>query len=314
MKSLFMIVLALMFSLSVSAAEPVSLNQDNTVFLKDMVEDDSITDVMADLSKRETNSEPVLYLVLDTPGGYVDSGLNLIHFLKGFKKPVKTITLFAASMGFQIAEGNPGDRLIVDTGTLMSHPMSGGEGGQFGVGMSIENRTKAINETIKTMDQGVVARTNGKQTLESYQKAYDNELWTTGQNAVELGYADSVVDISCGNELLATNVVVDTREYIGGSYALDIKYEYSRCPLMLSILKYQITIVELLRNKKYIIENKGYEIPVVEEKKQFSLFDLFGNSSNPQAEVDKITAQSKKYKTFMLFKDRSLLKSKKIIL
>lgn len=290
----------------------ITLTQENSVFLKDVVQDVSMTKLMSELSKRENNSEPVLYLILDTPGGSVFSGLNLIHFLKGFKKPVKTITIFSASMGFQIVEGNPGERLILDTGTLMSHPMSGGEYGEIGDGLSMDKRINFIKEIVKTMDEQVVARTKGKQTLESYRKQYDNELYSTGSNAVDLGYADGVVKVSCSSDLLSDNEIIDEREYIGNGFAIDIKYEYSKCPLMLSILKYQVAIVDLLRNKKFIIMNSGYEIPVEKKEEKKSLFDLFGDSISPQKEVDKITASSKKYKTFMLFLDRNSLKTKRI--
>jgi ATP-dependent protease ClpP protease subunit len=295
-----------------SQSNVITLTQENSVFLKDVVQDVSMTKLMSELSKRENNSEPVLYLILDTPGGSVFSGLNLIHFLKGFKKLVKTITIFSASMGFQIVEGNPGERLILDTGTLMSHPMSGGEYGEIGDGLSMDKRINFIKEIVKTMDEQVVARTNGKQTLESYRKQYDNELYSTGSNAVELGYADRVAQVSCSSELLAENEIIDDREYIGNGFALDVKFEYSKCPLMLSILKYRVTIVDVIRNKKFIIMNSGYELPVEEKKKEPSLFDLFGESVSPQKEVDRITGLSKKYKTFMLFLDRSSLKTKRV--
>lgn len=309
MKKLLMIVLALALSLAAIASEPVKLNPDNTVFLKDVVEADSVTKAMSELSKLENNTEPVLYLVLDTPGGSVFDGLNLIHFLKGFSKPVKTITIFSASMGFQIAEGNPGDRLIVDTGVLMSHPMSGGMRGELGAGMSAENRANYLKEVIKTMDEQVVKRTNGKQTLQSYVKAYDNELWTTGQSAVDAGYADAVVGVSCSSDLLATNEIVDEREYIGSGLSLEIKYEFSKCPLMLSVLKYQVTLVDLIKNKRFVLSNKGYEIPVEKQEKRFGLMDLFGDSSNPQKEVDRITAASKKYKILMMYLDRTTMRN-----
>jgi ATP-dependent Clp protease protease subunit len=300
------ILFALLLSVNASA-DTIKLNSENTVFLKDIVEAESVTKAMSELSAKADNKEPVIYLVLDTPGGSVFDGLNLIHFLKGFNVPVKTITVFSASMGFQIAEGNPGARLILDTGTLMSHPMSGGERGQFGKGLSVEKRIGQINEIIDTMDKQVVSRTNGKQTLESYQKSYNDELWTTGQNAVDTGYADEVVTISCSAELLSSNDIVNVREYVGGVISIEIKYETSKCPLMLSVLKYQVAIVNLSTGQRFVLENKGYNLEEKEKGEQlFKKTDsLVFAPPITYAEITKITESSKRYKAFMFFKDRN---------
>lgn len=259
---IFGLITMLMVFMSMSLrAETVNLNDNNSVFLKDVVMDDSITQVISELAKREGNTEPVLYLVLDTPGGSVFAGLNLINYLKGFKKPVKTVTVFAASMGFQIAQGNPHDRLIADTGVLMSHPMSGGMGGEIGNGLSLDSRIGYIKEIVQTMDNQVVARTKGKTTLEKYQKAYDNELWTTGKNAIQKGYADSVVSLGCSPELAAGVDSVNVREWIRESpLAVELEYETSKCPIMTAVLRYQIRLVHLPSGQKLILYNNGYDI------------------------------------------------------
>jgi ATP-dependent protease ClpP protease subunit len=260
----FLILLSLLSVFSLSAfAETVTLTSKNSVTLNDVVYSDSVGTAITQLAELEKNEEPVIYLVLDTPGGSVFAGLNLMQYLKGYKKPVKTITIFSASMGFQIVQSNPGERLIIDTGVLMSHPMSGGEYGEIGVGMSMDNRINYLKEIIETMDVGVVNRTNSKQTLESYRKAYDNELWTTGQKAVEAGYADQVVTATCSSELSAETNKYEERVPLQIPLVLDIKYETSKCALNNSMIRYQVAITELVSGRKFVILNKGYEIEAV---------------------------------------------------
>lgn len=293
----------------VLSSESLGLNDDNTVVLKDVVRSSSITQVIKELAARENNEEPVIYLVLDTPGGSVFAGINLIQYLKGYKKPVKTITIFAASMGFQIAEGNPGERLILDTGVLMSHPMSGGIGGELGTGFSADNQHGFIKEIIETMDKQVVSRTNGKVSLEEYKKAYDNELWTTGQNAVDKGYADSVTKVGCTDQLSSSVDVVDEREFLGfagfaGPISLEIKYETSRCPLMMSLLRYQVAFVLAASEKRIVIVNNGYTI---ESQKSQSFDEFIGSKS--RAEADELRAKlesSMRYKSFMFYLNRDI--------
>jgi ATP-dependent protease ClpP protease subunit len=54
-------------------------------------------------NQRFSSNEPI-YLFLNTPGGSIQTGLEIIESLKGLDRPVSTVTLFAASMGFQIAQ------------------------------------------------------------------------------------------------------------------------------------------------------------------------------------------------------------------
>jgi len=80
------------------------------------------------------------------------------------------------------------------------------------------------------MDQQVVNRSNGKQTLESYQKAYSNELWLTGQESIQGGYADELVQVRCDKSLSGTTQ--HTTEFLG----MQIVYETDNCPINTSPL------------------------------------------------------------------------------
>lgn len=260
MKKLLFLFLAMFMSLSVMASQSIQLSKENSVSLRDVVHSGSVSKVIQELAKKETNDESVIYLVLDTPGGSVFAGIDLINYLKAYKKPVHTITSFAASMGFQIAQGNQGKRLISPTGVLMSHPMSGGMGGEMGDNMSMDRRHGFLKEIIKTMDLEVVARTNGKQTLESYQKEYDNELWTTGQNAVDLGYADEVSPFGCDSSLSESIDKHEYRSYLGQVFSLQVKYELSSCPLISAVLRYEVAIVNIIDESKYILSSEGYDL------------------------------------------------------
>jgi ATP-dependent protease ClpP protease subunit len=235
----------------------IILTKDNHVSIRSVVDSDSVGEVILKMSKL-SDGKKTLYLFLDTPGGSVFSGLDLI------------ITSFAASMGFQIAQGNPGERIITPTGILMSHPMSGGIHGEMGEGLSLGNTYNLFKEIIATMDADVVSRTAGKYTLESYQKAYDNELWTSGQNAVNSGFADSVNNVSCDSELSKNLEETKIRYNLEIPISVEIKYAMSSCPLVNGLLKYQIALVDIRTEKKFIVENKGYET----EKAENSLLDM----------------------------------------
>lgn len=220
----------LILAANISAKEPaqndtILLTAKNTVTLNAEVDGESVGNVISDLKALPRSTEPA-YLFLNTPGGEIQSGLEMIEAIKGTGRPVKTITLFAASMGFQIVQ-NLDERLIVKNGILMSHHARGQVGGEFGgAGESqLQKRYQFWKSRIDSLDQTTVNRTNGKQTLQSYQAAYENELWMDGPQAVEGGYADRVVTVQCDDSL--SGATTHTANTVFGV----VTYDLDKCPL-----------------------------------------------------------------------------------
>ena len=84
--------------------DQIVLNKNNTVSINDVVSPESVSDwtlKVKELDNKGPVNEPI-YLVMNTPGGSIEAGIDFIEATKGMHRPVKTITVFAASMGFQI--------------------------------------------------------------------------------------------------------------------------------------------------------------------------------------------------------------------
>lgn len=245
MKKIITTILALMLNFSVSAAESkkateLLLTPDNTISLSGEVNAESVGKVMKKASEMNSSlpSGYPIYLFLNTPGGSIQDGLELFEYLKGVNRPVHTITLFAASMGFQTAQ-QLGTRYILRYGVLMSHKARGGFQGEFGDGMSqVDSRYGLWMRRIEMLDRDTVARTNGKQTLESYRTSYSSELWLNGQEAVDRGYADEVAVIKCSNEL---NAKTEEQEFSNGFFS--VKATFSGCPINTSPLSVTANVV-----------------------------------------------------------------------
>ena len=245
MKKILIALFALMLTFSVSA-EDLKLTADNTVVLRQSFNSSSVTALKKDLLRLNANlkSGYPIYLVMYTPGGSIQKGLELFEFVKGLNRPVHTLTIFAASMGFQTAQ-SLGKRYILKYGVLMSHKARGGFQGEFGGGLSqLDSRYGMWLKRIDMLDKVTVARTNGKQTLKSYRAAYDNELWLNGPEAVEKGYADVVATVSCDVTLTSQE---NTSVFDLGFFRLNVTF--SGCPLITSPLK---VTGELLTNDGYM--------------------------------------------------------------
>ncbi len=215
--------------------DTIVLSKDNLITLSTEIDGESTAQVLSTakeldnaLSKKEGlfSKKKHLRLFLNSPGGSIQSGLEMIEGLQGLGRPIDTVSLFSASMAFQLIE-NLGERLVLKNGVLMSHHAKGEVEGEFGgsIKSQMENRMQLWIDRVRELDEQTVKRTNGKQTYESYTKEYDHECWLSGTKAVEQGYADRIVKVKCDQSL--SGVSTHTTEFMG----LAIQYDLDNCPI-----------------------------------------------------------------------------------
>jgi ATP-dependent Clp protease protease subunit len=226
MKMFLTMLLFVLFVPTIQAKEIV-LTQDNSVVLNGEVTGRSVSKLIGEIKKLDAelkNGYPI-YLFLNTPGGSIQAGLELFEFVKGVNRPIHTITLFAASMGFQTVQ-HLGTRYILEYGVLMSHKAYGGFEGEFGGESSqLDSQYGLWLRRIKMMDQKTVERTKGKKTLKKYQAEYDNELWLNGDEAVKNGYADEVASVKCSTGLQGE--IEEQVNFMGMRFTV----KFDKCPI-----------------------------------------------------------------------------------
>lgn len=227
----------------------VTLTVDNVIVLDDVMCDDvpaKAARKAKELDARLASSEPI-FLVLNTPGGCIDDGLNMIEVMKRLNRPIHTITLFAASMGFQTVQGL-GNRYVVADGTLMSHKARGGFYGEFPG--QLDSRYSYYLKRITRLDQQAAARTKGKHNLASYRSLIENEYWCDGKDCIDQGFADKVISAKCDKSLDGNREEVYKLFFMG--MAINITLIYDKCPLITGILDYDVSINgnKLFKTKK----------------------------------------------------------------
>ena len=163
-----------------------------------------------------------IYIILDTPGGSVAAGNAFIDTANLYKGYIHTVTLFAASMGYHIAQ-SLGTRYILPSGVLMSHRATlNGVGGQLPG--ELNTMINFISDMLLDMDKAAAKRVG--MSVDSYRKLIYDEYWVTGKNAVTNNHADKLALVKCDSSLSGTeNQSIDT---IFGP----VEAVFSKCPII----------------------------------------------------------------------------------
>lgn len=231
MRAIFSILFLTMLCVPTFAfSKEIVLTKDNTVTLRGPVNSSSVAEVMYqlnELNKKGKDSDPI-YLVLLTPGGSVFHGLNLIEYMNSLRRPIHSVAIFAASMGFHILE-NSKERYITKYGTIMSHRANGGFEGD--IPHQVNSRFKHITDLIEKMDDQVISRTKGKYNRKSYTELIRDEYWSVGSNAVNDSFVDAVASVKCDDSLN------DNTEKTFSTFFGTVNVTFSNCPLITEPLK-----------------------------------------------------------------------------
>ncbi|MEC7839367.1 MAG: ATP-dependent Clp protease proteolytic subunit [Chlamydiota bacterium] len=163
------------------------------IFISDAVDQNSAKEIIRKLWYLELSDpgKPIT-LVINSPGGSVDSGFAIWDQVKMITSPVTTlITGLAASMGSILSLcAEPGKSYATKNSRIMIHqPLIGGV--IQGQATDLDIQAKEMLKTRKALVQIYVDKT-GK-TPEEIEKAIDRDTWMTPAEAKEFGLVDKIV-------------------------------------------------------------------------------------------------------------------------
>lgn len=162
------------------------------IHLEEEIAGDTVNEIIRQMILLSTQSREPLTILIDTNGGSIQAGFQLIDVMEACPCTIRTIALGnACSMGAVIlAAGTPGHRAISSRSKVLLHePLIGvGVSGSASRMESIANNLKERRETINRM----LAWYTG-QSLDSVQVATSYEHWFTSEEAREFGIVDEVL-------------------------------------------------------------------------------------------------------------------------
>lgn len=225
----------------------ILLTEKNSVLLSGPVNDMSVSGVQVALGKisADVPAGSIVYLILDTPGGSVVAGNQLIDYAKGLPIVIKPVCLFCASMGYHIFQ-SLNERLVQESSILMSHRVSlSGVGGQ--IPGELITTIKFYTDMSTEMDVKVAKRV--KLELADYQRLIYDELWLTGTQAINTKHADRIAKFQCSPKLLKGSRIEQVNTMFG-----PVEVRFSTCPLIQGMLDFKFKrMVMAPRNQKELM-------------------------------------------------------------
>ena len=229
-KNLFM-AMAVLIAATTANATDIILTEQNSIVFNRAVSGEYVAKKTLEILTKSAKTRP-LYLVLNTPGGSVSAGLQFVDTIKSLKIPVHTITIFAASMGYQFVQ-ELGTRYITPSGILMSH-----RGAVSGISGQVPGELNYRVNFIQSMMDGMSLRASNRVGVakKDYDASIVNELWIYGQVAVNSGHADELANVSCSKELINGTTVERVNTLFG-----PVSLISSKCPLILEPIKMEFS-------------------------------------------------------------------------
>ncbi|MDX2104493.1 MAG: ATP-dependent Clp endopeptidase proteolytic subunit ClpP [Alphaproteobacteria bacterium] len=129
-------------------------------------------------------------MYINSPGGYVTSGLAMYDTMQYIRPDVSTLCIGqAASMGsLLLTAGAPGKRFALPNSRIMVHQPSGGAQGQAA---DIEIQAREILSLRARLNEMYVKHTG--QSIEVIEKSMERDKFMSPEEAKEFGLVDQVV-------------------------------------------------------------------------------------------------------------------------
>lgn len=167
------------------------LLKERIIFIGSAIDDNVASLIIAQLLfLAAEDPEKDIFLYLNTPGGYVSSGLAIYDTMQYVRPDIATICMGqASSMGaLLLAAGTKGKRSALPHARIMIHQPLGGAQGQA---TDIEIQTKEIL-TLRERLNHILAKHTGRD-LKKIEQDTDRNFYMSSDEAKEYGLIDEVM-------------------------------------------------------------------------------------------------------------------------
>jgi ATP-dependent Clp protease protease subunit len=168
------------------------LLKERIVFLGTSIDDSMANIIIAQLLFLESEDPTQdIYLYINSPGGYITSGLAIYDTMQYVKAPIVTMcTGQAASMGaVLLAGGGQGKRYALPHSRILIHQPLGGAQGQA---TDIDIQAREILRMREEINRIFVKHTG--QPIEKIEADTERDFYMTAEQALNYGIIDKIVE------------------------------------------------------------------------------------------------------------------------
>jgi ATP-dependent Clp protease, protease subunit len=168
------------------------LLKERIIFVTGGIDDGMAALITSQLLFLESESpKKEISMYINSPGGYVSSGLAIYDTMQYIRCPISTVCIGqAASMGsLLLTSGAHGMRIALPNARVMVHQPSGG---YRGVATDIERHAEEILEVKRRLNNIYVKHTG--QDYDTIERKLDRDTFMTAEEAKEFGLIDQVYE------------------------------------------------------------------------------------------------------------------------
>ncbi len=167
------------------------LLKDRIIFLGYGINDEYANVIIAQLLFLESEDpEKDIFIYINSPGGYISSGLAIYDTIQYIKPDIRTVCVGQASniAALILCSGTKGKRSGLPNTRILLHQPLGGASGQAS---DIEIQANEIIRVRNLLNELYVKHTN--QDMKTIEEETDRDLYMTAKRAVEYGIIDTVI-------------------------------------------------------------------------------------------------------------------------
>ncbi|WP_367670474.1 ATP-dependent Clp endopeptidase proteolytic subunit ClpP [Sodalis-like secondary symbiont of Drepanosiphum platanoidis] len=168
------------------------LLKERIIFVTGEIEDHMANIIIAQMIFLESeDSKKEIYLYINSPGGFITSGMSIYDTMQFIKPDVSTLCMGQASSmsAFLLAAGTKGKRFCLPNSRIMIHQPLGGFQGQA---TDIAIHTKEILK-IKDRMNYLMSKHSGK-PIEIIKKDTERDYFLSSKEALDYGLIDSILE------------------------------------------------------------------------------------------------------------------------
>tara|TARA_Y100000590_G_scaffold348990_1_gene400304 strand:+ start:165 stop:770 length:606 start_codon:yes stop_codon:yes gene_type:complete len=169
------------------------LLKERIIFLGTPIDDTVASLIIAQLLFLEAeNSNKDIFLYINSPGGYVSSGLGIFDTMNYIKPNVATICMGAASSmaAVLLAGGTTGKRSALPNSRVMIHqPLGGAEGQASDIKIQADEILRLRQKLNSILSKST------KQTIKKIEKDTDRNFFMSAEEAKEYGIIDKILTV-----------------------------------------------------------------------------------------------------------------------